>query len=63
MAKKVRYVVDGGCALCMSCIYQCPVKAITIIPDVSAVIDEKKCIGCGRCYNDCQPGAIIKVEK
>lgn len=59
---KAKYRVDGGCALCMTCIYQCPIQAITLIEDVSAVIDEDKCLGCGKCFNVCQPGAIIKVE-
>ncbi len=63
MAKKAIYRVDGGCVLCMTCIYQCPMKAITIQEDVSAVIDEEKCVGCGRCADSCQPGAIIRIEK
>ena len=47
----------------MTCIYQCPVRAISLIEDVSAVIDEEKCIGCGRCLEVCQPGAIEKVPE
>lgn len=62
MAKKVRYRVAGGCAICMTCMYQCPVQAISLIEDVSAVIDEEKCIKCGRCYASCQPGAIVREE-
>ena len=61
MARKFHCRVAGGCALCMTCIYQCPVQAITLIEDVSAVIDEETCIGCGRCFDVCQPGAIEKV--
>jgi len=62
MAKKVTYRVAGGCALCMTCIYECPRQAIHLIEDVSAVIDEEKCIGCGKCYAACQPGAIVPIE-
>jgi uncharacterized Fe-S center protein len=61
MAKR-KYRIARGCELCMTCIYQCPVGAITLIEDVSAKIDEDKCIGCGRCRDACQPGAIIPVE-
>ena len=63
MANKVYYNVKGGCALCMTCLYQCPVQAITLIEDVSAVIDKEKCLGCGRCFDSCQPGAIVRVEE
>ena len=59
---KTKYRVAGGCVTCMTCLYQCPVKAITLIEDVSAVIDGEKCIGCGNCYNSCQPGAIEPYE-
>lgn len=62
VVKKIRYRVAGGCAVCMTCIYECPVQAITLIPDVSAVIDPEKCIGCGSCFANCQPGAIVKEE-
>ena len=62
MATKTKYRVVGGCAICMTCLYQCPVKAISLIEDVTAVIDGNKCIGCGRCYNSCQPEAIEPYE-
>ena len=26
-------------------------------------IIKEKCIGCGTCYNNCQPEAIIKIEE
>ena len=58
MATKKKYRVAGGCAICMTCIYQCPMKAISIIEDVSAVIDETKCIRCGACKQNCKFGAV-----
>ena len=61
--KKTVYRVGGGCVLCLMCVYECPVKAISSMEDVSTKIDEEKCLGCGRCYNACQAEAIIKVEK
>ena len=62
MAKKIKYKVGGGCVLCMTCLYECPVHAITLVPNVSSVIDQSKCVGCGSCYDNSQPGAIVPVE-
>ena len=61
MAKK-KYRVAGGCALCMAWICQGPRKETSLIGEVAAVIDETKCIGCGSCYDACQPGAIQPYE-
>ena len=63
MSRRIRYRVAGGCALCMTCIYQCPVQAISLIEDVSAVIDQETCIGCGSCFDACQPGAIVQESE
>lgn len=60
---KTIYKVRGGCVLCLECFYSCPVRAIEIIANVSAKIDPEKCIGCGRCYDNCQPEAIVKVKQ
>lgn len=62
MAKKYRYRVGGGCAICMTCMYQCPMKAISMIEDTTAVIDETKCVGCGKCYDACQAEVIERYE-
>ena len=62
MAQKYKYKVEGGCQLCLMCVMQCPVKAISIIENVSVKIDETKCVGCGRCYNACQPEAIERYS-
>ena len=58
-----KYKVDGGCVLCLMCVYECPVKAISIKENESTVIDEDKCIGCGKCYRNCQTGAIVKITE
>ena len=60
---KTYYKVTGGCVLCLSCIYECPVRAITVNANESANIDKEKCIGCGSCYKQCQAEAIVKVEE
>lgn len=61
----MRYVyrVKGGCTLCVMCYYVCPVRAISMRPNVSAVIDEEKCTGCGKCMNNCQAEAIVRIGK
>ena len=59
---KNKYTVEGGCVLCLSCIYQCPVRAISIIEDVSVVIDKEKCLGCGKCAAVCQMEAIVTCK-
>jgi len=59
-ALKIRYRVRGGCTLCVMCYYVCPVHAISMKPNVTAVIDEEKCIGCGKCMQNCQAEAIVK---
>ncbi|MBQ7566980.1 MAG: 4Fe-4S binding protein [Oscillospiraceae bacterium] len=47
----------------MTCRYECPVGAISLIEDVSAQIDPEKCLGCGSCFDACQPGAIEPYEE
>ena len=59
---KVKYRVGGGCVLCLMCVYECAVGAISIKENVSTVIDPEKCVGCGNCLRNCQTGAIVKVE-
>jgi ferredoxin len=44
------------------CYFECPTGAITIVPNVSAVIDQKKCIRCGKCIKECQAEAIVKIK-
>ncbi|MBQ8311500.1 MAG: 4Fe-4S binding protein [Clostridia bacterium] len=57
------FTVKGGCVLCLNCVYQCPVRAISIIEDVSVVIDAGKCLGCGSCVEVCQMEAIIEKKE
>lgn len=61
MSKK--YQVTGGCALCLMCVYECPVHAISIIENVKTTIDQEKCVGCGRCVDNCQAEAIHLVQE
>ena len=60
---KKKFTVEGGCVLCLSCVYQCSVRAISIIEDVSVVIDKDKCLGCGKCADVCQMEAIVEINE
>ncbi len=60
---KTYYKVGGGCVLCLSCVYECKVGAISVKENVSAVIDENKCVGCKKCYDACQAEAIVEMQR
>ena len=60
---KYYYRVGGGWVLCLMCVYECKVGAIRIEENHSAVIDETRCVGCGRCADNCQAEAIVRVER
>ncbi|OUN47552.1 hypothetical protein B5G20_02185 [Collinsella sp. An7] len=48
---------EGMCAGCMACVDICPTGAVAIEPGIDRyrpVIDQDKCIDCGRCRNVCQ---------
>ncbi|MCD2491480.1 4Fe-4S dicluster domain-containing protein [Lacrimispora sp. NSJ-141] len=56
--------VSDACQGCLAhpCKEVCPKDAISIVAGRS-VIDQEKCIQCGRCVNTCPYGAIIKMER
>ena len=48
---------ENLCDGCMACVDVCNQKAITVKDDIqyfNAVIDEDKCVKCGKCYRVCQ---------
>ncbi len=55
--KTIKSVSQNDCTGCMSCYNVCPVNAISMIENeesfIFPVIDEKKCIYCGKCFNSC----------
>lgn len=57
----VKYNVETGCCFCQECQYVCPVHAITIGRN-GAHIDREKCVGCGRCAENCASEAIVRLE-
>lgn len=58
---KKKYKVTHGCTYCMTCLYECPVSAISMGTE-GAVIDQARCIGCGVCYENCASEAISPIE-
>ena len=56
--------VTNGCQGCIEhpCIEVCPVGA-THMENGKSVIDQDKCIKCGKCLNACPYNAIIKQER
>ena len=56
-----KYQVNRGCTHCGTCIYECPVGAISI-DSGGAHIDIEKCRGCGICLDNCASEAITEVE-
>ncbi len=59
-----KVVVTDQCQGCLAhpCIEVCPKDAVSIVNGRS-VIDQDKCIKCGRCIQACQYGAILRMER
>lgn len=59
-----RVLITNGCQGCLEhpCIEICPKNAIHM-ENGRSVIDEEKCIKCGKCINACPYNAIIKQER
>lgn len=47
----------ANCCGCGACYIICPVKAISMLPDIKGFIypfiDDTKCVGCRKCVNIC----------
>ena len=58
------YEVSNMCQGCLAhhCYHACPKNAISFVKG-KAVIDQEKCIKCGRCKQSCSYQAIIKFER
>ncbi len=55
------FMVTQGCTLCGMCVYECPNGAV-FLTETGAQINPDKCIGCGRCADNCASEAITKKE-
>lgn len=58
------FLVTDNCRKCLAhpCTNVCPTNAVTIGKD-RAIIDQEKCIKCGRCKETCPYSAIVKYER
>jgi len=58
------FIVTDNCRKCLAhpCTNVCPVNAVSIGKD-RAIIDQDKCIKCGRCKETCPYSAIVKYER
>ncbi len=59
-------MVTDGCQGCMAhpCVEVCPKGAVSLDRfNGRSVIDQEKCIKCGRCMDVCQYHAIIRQER
>ena len=58
------HFVTDNCRKCLAhpCSIVCPVDAVTIEED-AAVIDQDKCINCGKCKEACPYEAIVNYER
>ena len=64
--KEKRVYVTDGCQGCLAhpCVEVCPKKAVTLDrTNGRSVIDEEKCIKCGKCAEVCSYNAIIVQER
>ena len=55
------YFIGHGCVGCHVCMAFCPGKAIHF-GDTGNEIDQKKCLHCGTCYNECPISVVSETE-
>lgn len=53
-------ILDNKCKRCRLCVMNCPVNAISGDRDKGYVIDQAKCIQCGRCHEVCKFEAVAR---
>ncbi len=59
---EVAEIISDRCIGCQICIGECPVGAIELSPQGTAVIDPEVCIGCGKCSQVC-PVEAVRFER
>jgi len=57
----IHYEINAeACVGCTACAKNCPVTCISGQPKKTHVIDQSRCIRCGRCFQVCRFGAVDK---
>ncbi|MDR1272817.1 MAG: 4Fe-4S binding protein [Clostridiales Family XIII bacterium] len=56
----ITFTITDSCAGCTLCSRQCPVDAISGERQGQHVIDQEKCIKCGKCEESCNFGAVLR---
>ena len=56
----IHFEITDACKGCTACSRKCPVGAISGEVKGQHVIDQEKCIKCGKCLETCKFGAIVK---
>lgn len=51
---------DVACIGCSLCVKACENEAVKV-EDFNATIDQDKCIACGKCFEKCPKGAIVRL--
>lgn len=57
----IRYEIKDNCVGCTRCARNCPVQAITGEVKGKHVIDQSICIKCGKCEDNCNFGAVVRI--
>ena len=57
----ITYSINDACKGCTLCSKHCPADAISGSVKEKHVIDNEKCVKCGKCLETCKFGAIVKA--